>query len=280
MARIRTLKPEFWTDEKIGDVSMPARLLLIGALNFADDHGGLDRSSKQLKAQIFPYDTIDCEPLVLELVHAGLLVEYQVADGKYLHIKGFQKHQKVDHPSKFPKTPPYDGSSSSPRESSSNTADESDKEENTQGALESPREPSLSSHSHRGIEGKGIEGNTKNSSARARDLDNRETETEIHAHVESIKSKYPKAARADWIAAEKHIRNLVRDGTPWELIEAGVERYAAYCRATNRLVQNPALWFCAIDRPWLQDWDLPKTKTETRLDSNVDVMRQFVAGGS
>ena len=30
MARIRTVKPEFWTDEKVVECSIPARLLFIG----------------------------------------------------------------------------------------------------------------------------------------------------------------------------------------------------------------------------------------------------------
>jgi len=156
MARIRTIKPEFWTDEKIGSVSIPARLLLVGSLNFADDHGGLDRSAKQLKAQVFPYDAIDCEPLVLELIGAGLVIEYQVADGKYLHIKGFQKHQKVDHPSKFPKTPAYE-CTDSPRDDSSITDDDSEESKNTQGVLANPREPSRSSHTHKVVIREGIE---------------------------------------------------------------------------------------------------------------------------
>jgi len=109
VARIRTIKPEFWTDERIGEVSVSARLLLIGSLNFADDEGGLERSSKQLKAQIFPYDSIDCEPLVLELLRVGLFIEYEVADRKYLHIKGFSKHQKVENKAK-PRIPVYDPS--------------------------------------------------------------------------------------------------------------------------------------------------------------------------
>jgi len=79
MARIRTVKPEFWTDRRVGECSPNARLLFIATWNFADDHGGLDRSAKQLKAQAFPYDDINCEPLVKELLDAGLLVEYEVA---------------------------------------------------------------------------------------------------------------------------------------------------------------------------------------------------------
>ncbi len=109
MARIRTVKPEFWTDERVGECSVSARLLLIGSLNFADDEGGLDRSAKQLKAQVFPYDAIDCEPLVLELIRVGLFIEYEVLDRKYLHIKGFSKHQKVENKAK-PKIPLYEPS--------------------------------------------------------------------------------------------------------------------------------------------------------------------------
>jgi hypothetical protein len=109
VARIRTIKPDYWTDERVGECSVSARLLFIACWNFADDYGGLDRSSKQLKAQAFPYDAIDCEPLVQELLGGGLLVEY-VKDGKtYLHIKGFRKHQKVEKPAK-PRIPVYDDS--------------------------------------------------------------------------------------------------------------------------------------------------------------------------
>ncbi|MCS5946284.1 hypothetical protein LNP25_19480 [Klebsiella variicola subsp. variicola] len=53
MARIRTVKPEFWTDEKVVECSIPARLLFIGLFNFANDMGCLERSPKRLKMQIF-----------------------------------------------------------------------------------------------------------------------------------------------------------------------------------------------------------------------------------
>ena len=36
MARIRTIKPEFWTDEDMAEVSEPACLLAIGLLNYAE----------------------------------------------------------------------------------------------------------------------------------------------------------------------------------------------------------------------------------------------------
>jgi hypothetical protein len=86
----------------------------------------------------------------------------------------------------------------------------------------------------------------------------RETEAEIRQHVMLIKAKWPKGcAHEDWITAEKLIRNLVTAGESWEAIEPGVERYAAFCKATGRLVANPGRWFGEISRPWLSPWTIP-----------------------
>lgn len=109
MARIRTIKPDFWTDEKLTECSLSARLLFIGTWNFADDNGNLDRSSKQIKARVFPIDNIDCEPLIQELMAQELLIEYSVDEKLFLHIKGFVKHQVINRPSK-PSCPEYDSS--------------------------------------------------------------------------------------------------------------------------------------------------------------------------
>lgn len=109
MARIRTVKPEFWTDEKVVECSIPSRLLFIGLFNFANDMGCLERSPKRLKMQIFPADALDCEPLIQELITHGLLTEYSVNDVCYLQIKGFLKHQKINRPSasKIPLPPEF-----------------------------------------------------------------------------------------------------------------------------------------------------------------------------
>lgn len=100
MARIRTVKPEIWTDERLTECSVSARLLFIGMLNFADDNGNQAYSAKRLKMQVFPADNIDTQPLLVELITHGLLIEYSVSGEKYLHIKGFTKHQVINRPSK------------------------------------------------------------------------------------------------------------------------------------------------------------------------------------
>ena len=116
MARIRTIKPDFWTDEKITECSLSARLFFIGCWNFADDNGNLQRSPKKLKMQIFPADSIECEPLIQELMAHGLLIEYSVNSEKFLHINGFRKHQIINRPSKtgLPQPAFNDGSQSAP----------------------------------------------------------------------------------------------------------------------------------------------------------------------
>jgi len=100
VARIRTVKPEFWTDEKIVELPFEARLFFIGSWNFADDNGNLERSSKKLKMQIFPADVIDCEPIIQSLITHGLLREYAVNGKSYLHVCGFSKHQVINRKSK------------------------------------------------------------------------------------------------------------------------------------------------------------------------------------
>ncbi|WP_426355645.1 hypothetical protein ACN9MD_09630 [Stenotrophomonas maltophilia] len=100
MARIRSIKPEMWTDERLTECSLSARLLFIGLLNFADDNGNQVYSAKRIKMQVFPADNIETQPLIEELITHGLLIEYSVSGEKYLNIKGFKKHQVINRPSK------------------------------------------------------------------------------------------------------------------------------------------------------------------------------------
>ncbi|MDQ8729437.1 hypothetical protein [Bradyrhizobium sp. LHD-71] len=102
MARIRTIKPEFWSSEQVMNCEPLARLLFIGLWNFADDLGHIPKSLRTIKAQVFPGDAIEpaeIERLLAQLVQNALLVEY-VAEGRaYLAVTGWKKHQKIDRPS-------------------------------------------------------------------------------------------------------------------------------------------------------------------------------------
>ena len=101
MARIRTIKPEFWTSEQVVECSPIARLLFVGMWNFCDDGGNHPASAKTIKMQIFPGDDIaasQIESYISELLSSGLLSEYTAEGRKYWHVTGW-KHQKIDKPS-------------------------------------------------------------------------------------------------------------------------------------------------------------------------------------
>lgn len=87
----------------------------------------------------------------------------------------------------------------------------------------------------------------------------READAEEFERLTVIRGLYPVAQRANWPAAERLILALVRGGgCAWLELEQAVERYAALCRATGRLVLNPMRFFGDEDRPWAQAWPLPE----------------------
>ena len=101
MARIRSIKPEFWASEQVMECSPTARLLFIGLWNFCDDAGNHVASAKTIKAEIFPGDDIastDVQRMLDELSSNSLIAFYANGDKQYLHVTGWKKHQKIDRP--------------------------------------------------------------------------------------------------------------------------------------------------------------------------------------
>lgn len=100
MARIRSIKPEFWTSEQVMECSTTARLLFIGIWNFCDDAGNHVASPRTIKANVLPADDIDSstvQGLLDELYENGLIDFYIVENKRYLHVTGWH-HQRIDKP--------------------------------------------------------------------------------------------------------------------------------------------------------------------------------------
>lgn len=93
MARTRNLKPSFFTNEALADLSPLARLLFQGLWTQADREGRLEDRPKKLKAQILPYDNCDGEELLAQLSTSGFVQRYEVNGQRYLSIPTFRKHQ-------------------------------------------------------------------------------------------------------------------------------------------------------------------------------------------
>lgn len=97
MARIRSVKPEFWTDGVMVGLTVWARLFYIGSWNFACDRGHLPDDPMSLKLKILPADQVDVAELIAELVAAGRIERRATRDGRsYLTIRRFMDHQKLD----------------------------------------------------------------------------------------------------------------------------------------------------------------------------------------
>lgn len=109
MARIRTIKPEFWSSEQVMELSFPARLAFIGLWNFCDDRGVHTASAKRLKAEVFPSDEITTDVvsgLVAEMIHHGLVGEFEADAERYWYVTGWTKHQKIEKPTYRHPSPP------------------------------------------------------------------------------------------------------------------------------------------------------------------------------
>jgi hypothetical protein len=112
MARIRTIKPEFWEDDVIGCLSREERLLFIATWTVADDEGLLRWSAPYLKSSAFMYDNdIDLpevERMMAKLEQFSLIFSYRAgkAQQSFGYIVNFQKHQKINRPSPSRILPP------------------------------------------------------------------------------------------------------------------------------------------------------------------------------
>jgi hypothetical protein len=100
MPRIRTIKPDFWTDEKIAELPIQSRLVYIATWSYADDYGVLRASMRLLKSQILPYDeTIRLDVFtkwIDALINARMLIPFMFKNESYLYVRTFSDHQRID----------------------------------------------------------------------------------------------------------------------------------------------------------------------------------------
>lgn len=103
MARIRTIKPQFWTNEDLSMVSEPACLLAIALLNYADDEGFFNANAKLIESSCFPLRelSVNIHGAISELSNIGYIELGTCSNGRrYGHIVNFLNHQKINRPNK------------------------------------------------------------------------------------------------------------------------------------------------------------------------------------
>ncbi len=109
MARIRTIKPSFWGDDKTSQLSRDARLLFIGLISMADDDGRFLASHAAIAGYVYPNDAIRAVQLaswLSEIASLGLVELYNGGAVKYGAIPKYRRHQRISHPTASTLPPP------------------------------------------------------------------------------------------------------------------------------------------------------------------------------
>jgi hypothetical protein len=198
MPRIRTIKPELWTDELLGSLPIEVRLLFIGLISNADDEGRFRAHPRGVRAAVFPFDDISVEQVdnwLNHLARKGRIVIYDDADGqRYGQVRKFKEHQQINRPtlSRLPAPPEKlpEPSVSPP------------------GAVP---ESSRSTHCGNGMEWNGMEGN-----GRGRDqdvelaLERSVSAGDVDRVIEHYRSHHPKAQPGK--VERTKIRDRLADG--------------------------------------------------------------------
>lgn len=112
MARIRYIKPGFFTDEDLGNLPIETRLTFAGLWCYADKAGRLEDRPRFLKAMIFPYQEIDMD-LQLDLLskpkkNGKPFINRYLTDGQQIiQILNWAEHQRPHHTEADSKLPEF-----------------------------------------------------------------------------------------------------------------------------------------------------------------------------
>ena len=94
VARARSIKPGFFSNDDLAKLAPLTRLLFAGLWTLADREGRLEDRPARIKAQVLPYDACDVNQMLDDLAESSaFLLRYRVANVSYIQILNFKKHQ-------------------------------------------------------------------------------------------------------------------------------------------------------------------------------------------
>jgi len=106
VARIRSIKPEFWKSEAVTCHDFFTRLVFIGLWTYVDDNGvGLDHW-RLIAAELFPLEedfarvSREVRESLARLADTGRIVRYTVDGKSYFAVSNWSEHQRIDRPGK------------------------------------------------------------------------------------------------------------------------------------------------------------------------------------
>jgi hypothetical protein len=102
--RIRSIKPEILEDEVMAALSDAAWRCLQSLTVLADDHGNVRLGEKYVAAMVWQDTARPTAATIRELVEGRHIEPYMKSDQRYGHIRGWERHQRIDNAGK-PRVP-------------------------------------------------------------------------------------------------------------------------------------------------------------------------------
>lgn len=109
MARARNIKPGFFRNADLVELPIETRMFFIGLWTIADRAGRLEDRPKQIKMELFPADSVDCDEMLNQLSAIGMVERYEHDGKRYLQVVNFCKHQNPHKDEKASTIPDRDG---------------------------------------------------------------------------------------------------------------------------------------------------------------------------
>lgn len=265
MARIRSIKPEIRTSEKVCSWPIEVRYFWIMLWGYVDDYGKGRDNARLIKADSYPLDdditAKDVERWMKILEKDRVIRRYTVEDKQYFLILNWSEHQKPSHPAKSVIPWPEPESDLVQEESGNSPEDYQRVSENgspEQGAVE---QGAVSSRADE-------QGDERATGAPL---------STLNEDFETVWTEYPiKASKKESKTAYK---KALKEVGHQEILDA-VIRYREDPNRVPKYTKHFSTWLnkgCWADGPLPPRWDAPKS--DQRLQQGFDLVQRVAARG-
>lgn len=243
MARIRTVKPEFFLHDRLFDAErqtgLPLRLSFIGLWCQADREGRFKWQPRRLKPLILPHDEVDFADILDALHGSEFVVRYSANGEDFGAIPSWHKHQSINQ-----------------READSQ--------------IPSPADAGICTHIPARVEGKGRERNGRGKEGDCTEQPS--TAASVPTSVPEPVMEFPTSGKAKtWNLTEDKVSEYGKDFP-------GIDLMAELRKAHNWAVNNPRKRKTAHGMPaFLSRWLSKAQDAGGRYSTNADDPRGNMA---
>ena len=261
--RIRTIKPEFWTNELLCSLPESTHTLAAALLNYADDEGFFNANPGLIAGALYPLrePSVSIPESLKRLEKIGYIRLGTGPDGRtYGWIVNFTQHQTINRPSPS-KISPLQIDFGDDGATQLSLTEDSHQEQGT-GNREQGSTPTVPAEP-------GKKKKTKKPTAKE------EIEAEpFQSQLRLLKAAYPKRAGSQpWYLASQNIHARLLEGHTWAEIIEGARRYARFCHATNKIGTEKVMQaktFCGPDKRFLEEFNPPAIRTQSDRTATAD----------